>query len=131
MTLWDHLCCVGYGIQARADAVWHMLRGHRVRWFGAPCCIEPWAGHFGCITCVECPDSSVGEDGKHNGVVFWMNESRIVWWLSRRLCGWLGHSELRHPKVPLMGLWAYKHDEWYCYRCMDTVDAIRTKVGQC
>lgn len=117
MTLWDHACCVGYGIQARVDAIGHILRGHKLLWRGYGC-IDPWTGHTGCIICEECPDSSV-EDGKHVGYVFWMRHWRWMNWVGQKVCAFLGHSERRHPQTgDGNGGWVDVPDEWYCYRCL-------------
>lgn len=126
MTLWGRLCCAGYGIQARAEAFVHLLRGHNLRWRGD--CFDWWTGHTGCIVCEGCPDTSV-ENGKHVGCIFWCRTNRPLWWLGRTICGWLGHPELRHPQRgngredaegnPIL---VDVVDEWYCYRCLADVE---------
>lgn len=115
-----------WGLQARSDAVWHMLRGHDVRWGSE--CRELWSGHLGCITCEACPDSNIDEEGNRVGVVFWMRESVSLRWFGQRLCRLLGHSELRHPQRSLgwddaKDEWSTEDilDQWYCYRCMADV----------
>lgn len=117
MTLWSHVCCVGYGIHARTEALWHLVRGHRLEWRGG---VDLWTGHTGCITCVACPESSDGQ----SDVVFWSRYWRWINWIGEIVCGAQGHRELRHPQrwsgadnadgEPIM---VDVEHEWYCYRC--------------
>lgn len=127
MTLWDHCCCLGYGLEARASGVWHWLRGHDLHWRGD--CVDLWSGHTGCITCTACPDASLNDDGTHADLCIWSRHNTLLWWLTKRLCAWQGHRELRHPErsVPVGDDYAYEPilDQWYCYRCMDDVDVTR------
>lgn len=114
---WNRLCCVGYGVQARADAVAHVLRGHDLTWNDG--CRDLWTGHLGCIVCRACADSS---DGKTD-VLFWSRRSGALHWLARLLCARLGHPEARHPQTGAgedadgNPLWVDVEDEWYCFRC--------------
>lgn len=117
---WNRLCCWGYGWQAHGDAFVHMLRGHRVAWFGD--CVDLWTGHLGCISCEACPDSRV-ENGKHVGAILWARDNAAIWWLGRFICRWLGHDELRHPQTWHCGFMAYLHDKWYCYRCLEDIES--------
>ena len=120
MTIWSRLCCVvGYGIHARADALWHLARGHRLRWRDN--CAEPWAGMTGCITCYACPDSSDGE----TDVAFWTRYNPLLHWVGRTVCGWQGHRERKHPQrsvgwddVKAEGIYEDVVGEWYCSRCL-------------
>lgn len=117
MTLWDNLCCYGYGIQARWEALGHLLRGHKLKWRGD--CIDLWTGHLGYIECKECPDTAL-EDGKHVGLDLWMRHNRLIWWFARRLCAWLGHPEHRHPQHmdTDLGMSVDIESKWYCCRCL-------------
>ena len=120
MTLWDNLCCYGYGIHARWEALRHIMRGHQLRW---RCDIDLWVGSMGCIVCEECPDTQP-EYGKHVGLSIWSRNNRLIGWLGQQLCAWLGHPEHWHPQR-----WTGKKDaegnlvmadiegEWYCCRC--------------
>lgn len=122
MTIWDHVCCVGYGLHARAEAFTHLLRGHRLKWRGG--CIEPWTGHMGCIVCEACPDSSLDEEGQRSGFVFWSRDWALMRWCAQHVCGWLGHQELKHPQRPDgTGAWIDIPEQWYCFRCVADVDA--------
>lgn len=120
-----------WGISARWHAIQHLWRGHDVKWRGGGC-FDWWSGHS-CITCEECPDTSV-EDGKHVGLVFWMRRNRVWEWIGTRICGFVGHPLFQHPKVGDQ----YKEDEVYCYRCMFEApvrkvwleDANRPKASQ-
>lgn len=116
MTLWDRLCCYGYGIRARWEALKHLLRGHQLRWRDDG--IDLWTGHMGCIVCEECPDTAL-EDGKHVGVHLWSRDNRLLGWLGQQLCAYLGHPEHRHPQRGDGNEgWVDVESEWYCYRCL-------------
>jgi hypothetical protein len=116
MTLWDHLCCIGYGIEARCSGVWHWLRGHDLRWRVS---VEPWVGCTGDIQCFSCADSS---DGRTD-VAIWCRHWTCLWIVAKWLCAQLGHEELKRVK---------RHDaisgemvacnEWYCTRCCADVE---------
>ncbi len=122
MTLWDHLCCLGYSVQARFDGLWHLLRGHRLHWRDD---VDLWSGGTGDIWCEACPDSS---DGRPRDVVIWIRH----WWslmkAMRFVCGALGHPGWQHPQQwdghgpPNGGDEDDPHmvdvlDAWCCVRC--------------
>lgn len=121
MTLWDHCCCVGYGLQARIDALGHLFRGHKLHWRDS---VELWIGVTGDIWCEECPDTPLGEDGRHVGCQFWIRQWSFLWWLAGKLCAALGHPGWRHPKRwsrngdPLDDGEMVDADGWYCIRCL-------------
>ncbi len=104
------------GPSAHLSALGHLLRGHRVRWWGM---VDLWMGCWGDVTCEGCPDYP-----ESSGILFWTRESRLLWACTTRLCGWLGHPELRHPSRSL-GWDEPTHqpllepilDQWYCVRC--------------
>lgn len=109
MTLWDHLCCFGYGIQARMDGLWHLVRGHNLHWRDSP---EPWIGCFGSILCEECPDTN------GCGLLIWTRHSQIINWITQRLCGLIGHPVFRHPQcLDETNTEVQIKDELYCQRC--------------
>lgn len=114
MTVWDRACSLGYGIGARWHALGHLVRGHDVRWRSRP---DFWAGCTGDIICENCPDSS------GSGIVFWCRHKRSLTWITQRICGGLGHSELRHPTQWRDGADVEIVTEWYCYRCAAEVRA--------
>jgi hypothetical protein len=126
MTIWDHACCVGYGIQARWEALGHLVRGHKLHWRYEP---DLFGGCLGDIYCENCPDSSIGDDGEHCGIIFWCRSNAVWRWIAQAVCGHLGHPELRHPQR-----WSGtmtpddEHvmvdvvEDWYCYRCGASID---------
>lgn len=103
---------VWWRIEAHYDWVMHTLRGHKTRGYWQ--CWSLWVGHLGCLTCEECPDTSI-EDGKHVGLVIWMSNSNAMLWIGQRLCGLLGHQLFQFSKV---SGGHYSEDQIYCYRCM-------------
>lgn len=116
-----------WSIHAHADLLWHQLRGHKVRW--GTDCIDLWIGHLGCLRCDECPDSSIGDDGKHVGITFWSRDWRLLWRLMERICAWRGHG-----KPSQWMRWNGEGDsaddnnmvptgEWCCSRCSADVPA--------
>jgi hypothetical protein len=115
MTLWDHACCAGYGIQARASGLWHLVRGHRLHWRDN---VDLWTGCTGDIWCEQCPDTSDGV----SDLGIWCRHKRWLHWCASRVCGWLGHDELRHPtRSNDAGVQVEIVDQWYCYRCVGDV----------
>jgi DNA-directed RNA polymerase subunit RPC12/RpoP len=99
-----------YGLGVTFEALRHMLRGHRVRWFADP---EPWVGILGDVQCETC------------SLLIWIRSSRALLWLAQRLCGWLGHPGteewIRVPYPPsedTMGTGCY-----CCSRCLADVPA--------
>ena len=120
MTLWDHLCCLGYGLGARRSGVWHWLRGHRLHWRDR---IDLWTGCTGDIWCERCPDSSDGE----TDVVIWSRQWRWMMKVGEMICSVVGHPGWKHPQRwngqnepnddevdPIM---VDVLDEWFCARC--------------
>lgn len=105
---WDDIVIIGYGLQARWEALGHEWRGHEVHWRKY---LDLWSGGTGDIVCVNCPDSNDGQGGCD--VVFWMRTWRWMSWIGMRVCGLLGHPLFQHPKR----YDAYVEDEVYCYRC--------------
>lgn len=121
--LWNWLCCVGYGVQARRDGLWHLVRGHRLRWRAD---VDLWSGHTGCIICEACPDTS---DGRGD-LALWCRWNTLIWAVTRRVCAWRGHGKLRHPQRSIgwneaagEGIYEDITSDWYCCRCMDDVEA--------
>lgn len=120
MTLWDHLCCLGYGLEARCSGLSHLLRGHKLHWRDD---VDLWLGCTGAIWCEGCPDTSDGKSSLH----IWTRSWDWIMWVAQIVCSILGHPEWRHPKrwngldVPtgedddlnMVDI----EDEWYCYRC--------------
>ena len=97
---WDDLCIVGYGVQARWEALsQHLLKGHSVAWVEDP---EPWLGCFGSIRCKNCD------------LILWHRHSRWSFHASQWLCGLLGHPGREHWLDGSTGL---ETDGWYCVRC--------------
>lgn len=90
MTAWDHLCCFGYGVQARLSYFSHLFRGHKVHWRTGG---EWWVGCTGDITCDECPDT---ED--RCGLTIWCRYNRVTGKLAELLCGLLGHPSWQHAQ---------------------------------
>ena len=118
MTLWDSLCCIGYGIRARYTAIQHWRRGHNLRWRAN---MEIWVGCTGDIVCKDCPDN------KGVGVILWCRYNRVLNKITQAVCGMLGHAERKHPQrysgcdandSPVM---EYIIDEWYCFRCGESL----------
>lgn len=72
-----------WAIQARAIGLYHLLRGHDLRWREDA---NPWCGNFGFIVCHDCPDT----DGRVGLVIYARSWS---WWMkaAMKVCGWLGH----------------------------------------
>lgn len=121
MTLWDNVCCFGYGLQARYDAMWHLLRGHKLRWRYQP---NLWIGCTGDILCSKCPDTKDKTD-----LVLWCRHNRWLNWLTQKLCALLGHPELRHPKVwngvePVEDNMVDIEHKWYCSKCLADEDQL-------
>ena len=83
MTLWDHACCFGYGIQARLNGIWHLVRGHDVKWRTD---VDLWLGCTGDIVCDDCQLS------------IWSRHYLVIEKAAELLCGLLGHPSWRHPK---------------------------------
>ena len=113
MTLWDHACCVGYGLQARLDALWHLCRGHRLHWRDD---IEVWVGVTGSIWCERCPDTSDGV----SDLIIWTRQWAVLNWAAARVCGWMGHPEIAHPQrhnPDAPGGYEVVANQWYCTRC--------------
>ncbi len=120
MTVWDHLYSFGYGIGARWIAIGHQLRGHDVHWRQD---IDLWLGMTGSIVCENCPDTK-----DHCGLFIWSRDWVWMRWVAQKLCAWLGHPELRHPRYwigtgdPLDdGNMVEIEDKLYCYRCFADV----------
>ncbi len=119
MTIWVHLYCLGYGLDARRSGLWHWLRGHRLHWRNG---FDLWMGGTGDIWCEACPDSSDGQ----TDVVIWARHWSWMMWVGEMLCGALGHPGWKHPQkwdgqaAPDEDRelhWIDVLDEWYCVRC--------------
>lgn len=122
MTLWDHACCVGHGLHARCDALWHLLRGHRLHWRDS---VDLWVGVTGDIWCERCPDTSDGQSDLIIWIRGWAWMLRVAQWI----CGLQGHRELKHPQrwnkqepIEDKNNMVDVEGEWYCYRCFADVE---------
>lgn len=107
MTLWDHLRCLGYGIESRFSGLSHYFRGHDLHWRQD---VDLWVGATGDIMCHDCPNTI---DGK-SILCIWTRQWHWIAYCGMKLCGFLGHPKFAHPllggKTPML-------DEVYCIRC--------------
>lgn len=128
MTVWDHCCCLGYGLEARACGIWHLVRGHRLHWREH---VDLWTGFTGAINCEACPDTRM-EDGEHVGLAIWMRHWHWMMRVGQFVCGVLGHPGWKHPQQ-----WSGLGDpcddanmvdvegEWFCVRCVTHKSATK------
>jgi hypothetical protein len=116
---WWHCEGLWLPINARLHALWHLVRGHKVRWYADP---DLWTGHLGWIECVDCPDTKDGV-----GLVIWGRHAvwrmRIAQWI----CGKLGHRDYQHPYMLSEPgpdgehVKLYQYHVWHCGRCLADV----------
>lgn len=76
-----------YSLHARCEALWHLVRGHQLKWRTE---IDLWVGMTGCIECVDCPDATA-RHGEPTTLHLWCRDNRLVWWIARAICTRLGH----------------------------------------
>ena len=102
-----------YGFQSRLSALWHLARGHRIRWRTDA---NWWLGCSGNIECEDCPDAGSSD------LVIWCRYAPWRAWIAERICGWLGHPGWEHPQRHRVGGADDEcddvMDEWWCTRCV-------------
>jgi hypothetical protein len=107
-------------IHAHGEGLWHLLRGHRTRWFQDP---DPWNGLFGFLICYECSSTDPGAEGYPNDLAIWSHYWPALDCLMERLCPLLG-GHRGHKRAIITRNFGEPNeeeaetDQWYCGRCL-------------
>lgn len=112
-------------IAGRLHGAWHLIRGHKVRWYHES---DLWIGHLGWIYCEGCPDTGSYEedpDSDGRGLYIWGRHWMWLMSLAQWRCGRQGHPDTPKRCTKWLGKLddegehvMEEIDEWYCGRCL-------------
>ncbi len=109
-------------IHANLSGLYHLLRGHKTRWFRDS---DLEIAHLGWIYCYNCPDCDfIDDNDEHNDLIIWGFYLHRVHRLLQFVCKLKGHKETKESErytgeKDTEGNYIYKPSgEFYCSKCL-------------